>query len=97
MTPHLIVHHLLQRLSSESEQSTGHGGVALALLLGASKMAEVALDSWLSWVTSGRIQFPMQATLNSMVYRKALCLPNAADGAGQGSKTSIFAQMRSSR
>ncbi|KAL3961877.1 hypothetical protein ACCO45_003400 [Purpureocillium lilacinum] len=59
-------------------------------------MAEVALDSWLSWVTSSKIQFPMQATLNSMVYRKALCLPNAADGAGQGSKTSIFAQMRSS-
>ncbi|KAJ6789054.1 hypothetical protein PWT90_08315 [Aphanocladium album] len=93
LAPHTITYHLLEWLSGEFE-NPGQYGIGIALLLGATVIVDVLVDSWLKWVNISMIKLPMEATLNSLIYRKALRLPNATqDSAGKHPGQSIMAQM----
>lgn len=87
LAPDLVSYRLLQWLSGEQEGTTIYG-ITLAILLGAAKLSSVVINSWLKWITCSKIQVPIQATMNAMVYQKGLRLPhNTENGATSNGAT----------
>lgn len=97
LAPHTIIYRLLEWLSDEPRSSVNYG-LGLALLLGAAVLSQVLIESWLRWITTSKIRIPIDATLNSMVYRKALRLPNTTpDSTGQSLEKAVLSQMKTYR
>ncbi|KAJ5087523.1 ABC bile acid transporter [Penicillium angulare] len=89
--PQFLTFRLLQELEAlpQTGDSLCTNGVLLALALGLCKIFEVWISLWLRWITTSKLQIPLQATLSSLVYRKALCLPsvfNSSDGVNKERK-----------
>lgn len=105
LSSQFVTFSLLKKL--ETVPQAGGGGhterLILALALGLCKVIELWINLWLQWITVSKLQIPMQATLSSLVYRKALCLPNvlgtpsAVDKANQRPRVSILTHMRLDR
>jgi len=103
--PQFVTFRLLQWLVT-APQAEGRAylhGLLLALALGLCKVFEIWISSWLQWLTASKLQIPIQATLSSLVYRKALRLPNLLDTSdginepNQGPRVSIITHMRLDR
>ena len=58
--------------------------VLLVLAVGLGNGLSVWAGAWAQWVTTSALDIPIQATLSSLVYQKALRLPNVDDGGGKG-------------
>lgn len=62
--------------------------VLLVLVVGLANGLSVWAGAWSQWVTETKLAIPIQATISSLVYQKALRLPNVANvRRGSDSKT----------
>ena len=89
--PNFVTFYLLRWLGHRARDgdNTRIHGLLLALALGASEMVKLWISSWLQWLTASKLQIPMKAALSSLIYDKALRLPNVLDAPkNTGSKSS---------
>lgn len=96
MAPEIISYKLSNFLSNTANETTLLG-VSLAIALGASKLASITVNSWLKWVTTCKILIPIQSSMNSLIYQKALRIrPGANSAAGKpGARGDTLLDMRS--
>ena len=96
-TTPFVLHRFLQRLE-RAPNASGTDGQAWAwvLALGFSLLMEVLVDGWLKWVTESRLELPLQAQLQSLVFQKAMRrqivhdTEPAANGKGISEKSGKF-------
>ncbi len=65
---------LLLRRLEDAASGTDLYGISLALSLGLLSTCEIWIDAYVPWYSTSRVQLPIQATLMSLVYQKALRL-----------------------
>lgn len=66
----VILHRLLQQLEGHSAPSHGSSPWVFVLGFGLALMLETIMVNWLTWVTQMRLQMPIIALLNTLLFEK---------------------------